>query len=332
MNQDKILITGANGFVGRALVYTLLRSNRSIRILTHSVNSAKKLRKEVPGDFDIYCLDDVSDFNQWDQLFSGVDTVVHCGAQLKSPDNSPESQEQLMQANFNTTFTLAKKAAKHKVRRFIFLSSMSVFGNMKQYTPFTENTSLEPIDTYGLSKLKAEEGLKTLSSQIELVIIRPPLVYGPGVKNNFKKLFTLVDKKLPLPLGAIRNKRHFIGINNLIHFIILCISSENAKNETFVIADNEALSTTELINRIGTAMRKKSYLIPVPHKALETVLKYSGLSRLSEQLFYNIVIDFSKAKQLLNWSPPFSFQEELQLSVDHFLIEKRKTTASIQLK
>lgn len=325
MNKNITLVTGANGFIGRALVNTLLKNNHTIRILTHSVHSAQKLKSELPGAFDVHCLNDIEINDHWSVLFQDVDTVIHCGAQTTPPENTEEAQQQLMKANYDTTMKLATEAATHNVRRFIFLSSMSVFGDMKQDKPFTEHTPLAPLNVYGLSKLKAEEGLKTLKDKIELVIIRPPLVYGPGVKNNFKKLFTLVDKKLPLPLGGIKNKRHFIGINNLVDFIILCISAEYAKNEEFVVSDTEALSTTELIRHISKAIGTRNYLIPVPHKPLEFLLKCAGMTKLAEQLFYNIVIDHSKAKRLLNWTPPYSFQEELQASVDHFLKEKRES-------
>lgn len=323
MSKNTILITGANGFVGRALVCSFLKKNQSIRILTHSTNSVAILRKEVSDNLDVYCMQTVVDTDQWDKLFDGVDAVIHCGAQTHPLKNIENSQQQFMKANYDTTMNLANKAVAYGVRRFVFLSSMSVFGNMKQYTPFIETTDLSPITPYGLSKLKAEEALKELSNKIELVIIRPPLVYGPGVKGNFKKLFSLVDKKLPLPLGAIKNKRHFIGINNLIDFIILCVWADKAKNEIFLVADNEALSTTALITQIGQAMHKKSYLIPIPHKFLERILKITGLARLADQLLYNIEIDFTKAKTLLNWVPPYSLQEELQLSINHFLQEKK---------
>ncbi|BCA94944.1 UDP-glucose 4-epimerase [Legionella antarctica] len=324
MKKDRVLVTGANGFVGRALIYTLLKRNFSIRILTHSTHSAQRLKDEVSGTLSIYSMNDLVKSEQWETLFEDIDTVIHCGAQLH-PTHTDESQQQFMTSNYDVTLNLANRAAHHGVRRFIFLSSMSVFGNMKQHTPFTEETSLTPIDAYGLSKLKAEQGLREIADKIELVIIRPPLVYGPNVKNNFKKLFTLVNKGLPLPLGAIKNKRHFIGINNLIDFIIVCIAADKAKNETFIIADKEALSTTELINQIGRAMHKKSILIPIPSKILKLIFKLTGLSKLSDQLFYNIEIDFSKANKLLNWTPPYSLQEELQLSVNHFLEEKKKT-------
>ncbi|HHF7345698.1 TPA: NAD-dependent epimerase/dehydratase family protein [Legionella feeleii] len=323
MSKDTILVTGANGFVGRALVCSFLKNKQPIRILTHSTKSAAILKTEVSPDLDVYCIQTVIDNDLWDKLFDGIDAVIHCGAQTHPQKNIENSQQQFMKANYDTTMNLANKAAIYGVRRFIFLSSMSVFGNMKRYIPFTEKTALLPITPYGISKLRAEEALKELSDRIELVIIRPPLVYGPGVKGNFKKLFSLVYKELPLPLGAIKNKRHFIGINNLVDFIILCVWAEKAKNEIFLVADSEALSTTALINQIGRAMDKKNYLIPIPHKLLELMLKIIGLSRLADQLLYNIEIDFTKAKTLLNWVPPYSLQEELQLSINHFLQEKR---------
>ncbi|WP_026069273.1 NAD-dependent epimerase/dehydratase family protein [Legionella tunisiensis] len=234
MSKNTILITGANGFVGRALVCSFLKNNQPIRILTHSTNSVAILNTEVSADLDVYCIKTVIDNDQWDKLFDGVDAVIHCGAQTRPQKNIENSQQQFMKANYDTTMNLANKAVIYGVRRFVFLSSMSVFGNMKQYIPFTEETALVPITSYGVSKLRAEEALKELSNKIELVIIRPPLVYGPGVKGNFKKLFSLVYKKLPLPLGAIKNKRHFIGINNLVDFIILCVWAEKAKNEIFL--------------------------------------------------------------------------------------------------
>lgn len=325
MVNKTILLTGANGFVGRALLNALLKNNYSIRILAHSTHSAQKVRMEVSNTLEVFCLTEVIKSDLWDEVLRDVDTVIHCAAQLHAIDNTETPQQQFMRSNCDTTLNLAQNAAHQGVRRFIFLSSMCVFGNMKQYAPFTEETELNPLTPYGKSKLEAEEGLKKLSGDIEIVIIRPPLVYGPGVKNNFKRLFSLVNQRVPLPLGSINNKRHFIGINNLIDFIITCILLDNAKNEVFLVADKDALSTTELIHRIGKAMNKKSILIPIPHRLLERLLKYTGLSRLSEQLFYNIEIDFHKAQSLLHWIPPYSLQEELNLSVAHFLEEKTQS-------
>ncbi|MDP3268411.1 MAG: NAD-dependent epimerase/dehydratase family protein, partial [Legionella sp.] len=256
---------------------------------------------------------------QWNELFHEVDTIIHCGAQTKPLKNGIEPEQQFMKSNYEATINLAKSAVENGVRRFIFLSSMSVYGNMRQYTQFSEHSPLKPTNAYGVSKLRAEQELMEFSDELEVVIIRPPLIYGPGSSGNFKKLFTLVNKGIPMPLGAIKNKRHFCGINNLVDFINLCIDAEQAKNEVFLISDREAISTTDLVKKISNAMNKKNYLIPVPHRILEKTLKFIGMLRLADQLLYNIEIDSTKARALLHWVPPYTLEQELQLSVDHFL-------------
>ncbi|HRD68933.1 MAG TPA: NAD-dependent epimerase/dehydratase family protein [Legionella sp.] len=315
--RKKLLITGASGFIGKALINSL-KSKYSIRILTYNLFSVEILKKLFPEISDVHNISNLNEI-QWNELFHEVDTIIHCGAQTKPLKNGIEPEQQFMKSNYEATINLAKSAAENGVRRFIFLSSMSVYGNMRQCAQFSENSPLKPTNAYGLSKLRAEQELMGLSEKLEVVIIRPPLIYGPGAAGNFKKLFTLVNKRMPMPLGAIKNKRHFCGINNLIDFINLCIDAEQAKNQAFLISDREAISTTDLVKKISKALNKKNYLIPIPHQILEKTLKFIGMARLADQLLYNIEIDSTKARTLLQWIPPYTLEQELQLSVDHFL-------------
>lgn len=241
-------------------------------------------------------------------------------------NNADKYDEELIddveKVNFEATIALAQQALERGVKRFVFLSSIKANGEQTdELEKFSEKQNSIPVDFYGHSKYKAEQGLLDLAknSDMEVVIIRPPLVYGPGVKANFASLVNLVKTSLPLPLGAINNKRSMVAIDNLVDFIALSSDrkrSVKAANQIFVITDDEDVSTTQLLQKIAKAYGKKQWLIPIPVSWMKFMAKLIGKSEMTDRLFGNLQIDCSKAKNLLGWRPVITMDEQLKKMAD----------------
>ena len=217
--------------------------------------------------------------------------------------------------NVQGTLNLARQAVAAGARRFVFLSSIKVNGETTaRETPFQAGDVPLPEDAYGISKLEAEQGLMQLAAEtgMEVVIIRPPLVYGPGVKGNFASMIKLVDKGIPLPFGAVDNKRSLIGIDNLVDLIIRCIDHHSAANQVFLAGDGADLSTTELLRGVGRAMGKPARLIPVPAGMLQLGATLLGKKAMAQRLLGSLQVDISKTCELLDWKPPYTVEEGLR--------------------
>jgi nucleoside-diphosphate-sugar epimerase len=199
----------------------------------------------------------------------------------------------------------------HGVKRFIFISSIGVLGRSSDFTPFTDDSPPNPQVPYAQAKWEAEQALLALPTTMDRIIIRPPLVYGPGVKGNFALMLRLINKQLPLPFGAVKNRRQLIGIDNLIDFIQTCIKHEPSINNTFLVADQHVLSTTQLLRDLSVILKKKNRLIPVPQQILQWGFHAIGKASMAEQLLGNMEIDTTRAKTLLGWTPPYTMREQL---------------------
>jgi len=223
--------------------------------------------------------------------------------------------------NLDYTLQVAKFAHAHQVKRFVFLSSIKVNGESSPKTPITESDIPAPVDAYGQTKLEAEIALKDFCEQndMELVIIRPPLIYGTGVKANFKSLIKLCRKPIPLPFGSIPNKRSLINLENLNSFIELCCHHPSAANQTFLISDDYDISTTELIRAIRNAMGRPSLLLPIPSVILKLTFTIIGKKNLSERILNNLQVDTSKAKKLLGWRPVMSFNDGIKQTLNEYV-------------
>jgi nucleoside-diphosphate-sugar epimerase len=222
--------------------------------------------------------------------------------------------------NLDGTLSLARQAAVAGVKRFLFISTVKVNGELTSLGhPFTECDAPAPQDAYGQSKLEAEQGLRKLAAAtgMELVIIRPPLVYGPGVKANFASLMRAVQRRWPLPLGDLHNRRSLVALDNLIDFIITCIDHPKAANQTFLISDGQDLSTTELVRGLAQAAGVTTRLLPVPAWVLEIAGRLVGKGDAVQRLCGNLQIDSNKARILLGWEPKISVQEGLRRAVSH---------------
>jgi nucleoside-diphosphate-sugar epimerase len=312
----KALITGATGFVGNALVDCLLVNGidilaavrRESRGLLHSV------RQVVVGDLSVLTKG-AMDLSP--SIFDSIDVVIHVAARVHiMKDDASDPLAEFRKVNRDATLTLARMAAESGVKRFVFLSSIGVNGNQNT-KPFSELDKPTPHDLYAISKLEAEQGLLALAKEtdMEVVIIRPPLVYGKNAPGNFGRLVKWINKGIPLPFGAIHNKRSLVALDNLVDFIALCADREKspkAANQVFLISDNEDVSTTELLQKVAKAQSKKAWLMPVPVSWMMFVAKLVGKEDVANRLFGSLQVDSSKARELLGWKPVITMDEQLK--------------------
>ena len=307
----KILLTGSSGFVGAALARAITAANfglvAPVRTRSCSDNNSQNALVGTLGE--------INAFTDWGRFLEGVETIVHCAAVSEvAPNLDAQKLHAMRSVNIDGTLNLARQGALLGVRRFVFLSSIKVNGEAtRPGKPFMHDDSPLPADAYGLSKLEAERGLQNIAREtgMEFVIVRPPLVYGAGVKGNFRMLMKLVEYGVPLPLSNIRNKRSFIGIDNLVDLMIVCSSHPKAANRTVLASDGDDCSTSELLKGIAQATGKPSRLFPCPKQVLSTAAKCVGRTTLAEKLLGSLQVDLSETKRLLNWVPPVSLQDGL---------------------
>jgi nucleoside-diphosphate-sugar epimerase len=306
-----IAITGASGFIGRSLVAEW--------------RSKADLRPIVRGTADeagFLTVGDIGPQTDWHTALDGVDTIVHCAGRahvLQESEADPLALYRLV--NRDGTLHLARSAAKAGVRRIVFLSSVGVMGEQKpEASPFSAFDIPAPIQDYALSKWEAEQGLLALSQQLglEAVVVRPPLVYGPGAPANFQRLLRVVDRGMPLPLGLVRAKRSFVGISNLSDMLWACVESPDAKSGTFMVSDGEDLSTADLIRCIARHMGKRPLLLPVPLWALRLGGRLLGRTADVERLLSPLRVAMDHTHDTLGWSPRTSVDREIENCVAAF--------------
>jgi len=320
----KVLVTGATGFVGSELIRQLLAKALDV---VGCVRSADSL---LPSTVEQSVVDDLtkSDIN-WSLMLSSVDVVIHTAARAHiMNDEVLDPLSEYRKVNCNVTLRLARAAAESGVKRFVFVSSVKVNGEMSALNrPFSPDDSFIPVDPYGLSKYEAEQGLLRIAEEtaMEVVIIRPPLVYGPGVRANFASMIEWVQKATPLPFGAIHNRRSLVALDNLVNFIVLCADrdkSPKAANEVFLISDNEDVSTTQLLRKVASAFGKRSWLIPIPVSWMTFAAKLLGKEDVAVRLFSSLQVDSSKVRDLLGWKPVITMDEQLKKIADVVLNKK----------
>lgn len=319
-NTKRILLTGATGFIGHHLTNQLVEGGRyEIKVVSRQPDV------HFHKNIETVCIDKIGPNTQWGDIVQDIDVVVHAAARAHvMHDTSRNPLFEFRRVNVEGTLNLARQAFRSGVKRFVYLSSIGVNGNVS-IQPFSELDIPKPIGPYAISKLEAEQELQLLSemSSIELVIIRPPLVYGPNSPGNFRRLLHWLNSGIPLPLGAINNKRSLVALDNLVDFIITCIEHPAAANEVFLISDGEDLSTTELLRRTAIALDKPARLLPVPQGLLEFSLKLLGKRNLAQQLCGTLQVDIKKAREKLDWKPKMSIDEEL-CKTAHAFIESIK--------
>jgi nucleoside-diphosphate-sugar epimerase len=311
-----ILVSGSNGFVGSALVRSLAKEYMAECV----VAASRRTQMTWPGAVNSVQVGDLLPITDWTAALKGVNAVVHCAARVHViQDEATDPLAAYRSVNVEGTLNLARQAAAAGVRRFVFVSSIKVNGEATQPGhPFKADEAPAPSDPYGVSKLEAEQTLRALEAEtgMEVVIVRPPLVYGPGVKANFASMMRWVERGVPLPLGAIHNARSMVALDNLVDLLMVCIKHPSAAGQTFLVSDGEDVSTTELLRRTAQAMGKKSLLVPVPAAVLELGAAFLGKRAVAQRLCGSLQVDIEKTRSLLNWTPPLTLDQGLSKAVE----------------
>lgn len=327
---NKVLVTGANGFVGRATCTALADLNipvrRAVRSLPPEASPPVPWHGAHPPSQEICRVGDIGESTDWSKALDGISVVVHLAAHVHVIDKSfARAVSEFHRVNTAGTEQLARAAVRAGVRRFVYLSSVGVNGRSTNGRPFTETDVPHPHDAYTMSKWAAEQKLRTIAndSALEIVIIRPPIVYGPGEPGNFVRLVQLVDSGLPLPLGAISGRRSLIYVRNLVNAIVTCAQHPGATGQTFLVSDGEDVSTLELICRIADALGRRTTLIPLPLGCLRVLGRLTGKSKQLNSLLGSLVIDSSRIRRELAWSPPCLMSDGLRATADWYLAENQ---------
>jgi len=311
VNGMKVLITGASGFVGRCLMGQLSRQGRFT-----ATGVVRRNAGHTSGEH--LAVGDINEHTDWSAALHGKQVVIHAAARAHiMADTAADPLTEFRKVNVVGTLNLARQAAEAGVKRFVFISSIGVNGNINT-RPFTAEDTPNPTDPYAQSKWEAEQGLQQLACEtgMELVIVRPPLVYGPGAPGNFGSLVRWVEKGLPLPLGAIHNQRSLVCLDNLVDLIITCIDHPAAANQVFLAGDGEDISTTDLLHGVANAMGKPSRLIPVPAGVLQFGATLLGKNAVARRLLGSLQVDISNTREVLGWTPPLSVDEGPQRCFD----------------
>jgi nucleoside-diphosphate-sugar epimerase len=316
----KILVTGASGFVGHLLIKTL-KHHDGIKVTAVGRSAAQSCADEF------YV---VSNFNQqgvWHEPLDGCDIVIHLAARVHvMHDRAEDPLAAFLSVNLHGTVNLANAAAKAGVKRFVFVSSIKVNGEYTEGQPFTAQDAPNPQDPYAISKWEAEKALLKLSEEtgMEVVIVRPPLVYGPGVKANFASLLNIVNKRLPLPVGRINNMRSMIYVGNLADALITCATHANAAGQTYVVCDNEDVSTSQLIKKLSLVLKQPYLVFPFPISIIRLLARLVAKSSAVDRLTQSLVIDCSTLCNELGWKPPFTMQEGLSETAQWYTSQLKK--------
>lgn len=311
----KFLVTGANGFVGRALCTQLLARGFEVR---GAVRSEKSV---LPQGVERIAVGEIHGDTDWSSALQGIDIVIHLAARVHvMKDESSDPLSEFRKVNVEGTEKLAISAARAGVERLVYASSIKVNGEATTIRPYSETDASGPQDPYGVSKWEAERMLHRISKEngIEFAIIRPPLVYGPGVGGNFIRMLDWIAKGIPLPLGSVKNRRSMIYVENLADALILCSTHPDAANQTYLVSDNETVSTPELLERLSAIMGRRMAIPPFPVFLLDFLGKIAGKSAELQRLTGSLEVDASKIRKTLAWNPPSSLDTGLTRTVDWF--------------
>lgn len=298
-NILKILITGATGFIGREL---LKKNKGNFRCITRNI--------ELNSCDDWHIVPKIDGKTNWDGCLDGVSAIIHLAGVAH---NKVNDDSEFQTINTEGTLCLARYAAKSRIKRFVFVSSIGVNGSKTKKFPFYPDSNPNPQNSFSYSKYETEKKLFELSIEtgLEVVIVRPTLVYGPDAPANFRMLVKLVRRLPILPFGLAANRRDFISVQNLADFLVTCVTHPNAAGHTFLASDGETVSIKEFTNAIAKGLGKKAFQLPIPVGLMLLAGKLTGKSEMIEQLFGNLEVDSSKAKQVLGWTPPYTMEQSM---------------------
>jgi len=313
MATGRVVVTGASGFVGQALCAELLRRGHSVRAALRQIEGFSALEKGAEP----VVVGAINAATDWKAALAGCDVIIHLAARVHVMDEkASDPLAEFREVNTEGTLNLARQAAQSGVRRFVFISTIKVNGEGRD-EPYQETEVPKPEDAYAISKWEAEQGLLRIAADtgLEVVILRPPLVYGPGVKANLMRLMQWVKKGWPLPLGAIRNRRSLLYLGNFVDAIRLCVEHSDAAGQTFLLDDDEPVSTPDLVRALARAMGRPARLLAVPVGVLELAGALFGKRAAVARLAGSLYVDSSLIRSRLGWTPPYSMEAGLAATV-----------------
>lgn len=321
----KCLITGARGFVGKALCAELLRQGYEVRAANRSAQSPAKTGAVADSastgmTHDEVVVGPIDDKTDWSEALAGVEVVIHLAARVHvMRDDAIDPLDEFRKVNVAGTERLARSAAASGVKRLVYVSSIKVNGESTGGGEvFTEADVPSPQDPYGISKWEAEQVLSRVAREtgLEVVIVRPPLVYGTGVKGNFAQMLGVLAKGVPLPLASVHNLRSLVYVGNLVDALIVCATHMDAAGQTYLVSDGEDVSTTDLLRQLGAAMGRPARLLPCPHALLRLAGRLIGKAEQVGRLLGSLRVDSGKIRRELNWSPPYTLEQGLRVTAD----------------
>lgn len=326
----RLLITGANGFVGKRLCAELLRKGLTTRAAVRSTVT-------IPGVDESFALDDICGTTDWDRALQGVHVVVHLAARVHiMRESAADPLSEFLQVNLQGTENLARQAARAGVKRFVYVSSIKVngestltsdssfaCGSIKQ-KKFIESDEPNPQTPYAISKWQAEQALHRIAQEtgLEVVIVRPPLVYGPGVKGNFVSLLKTIEKGVPLPLAGAHNLRSLIYVGNLVDALIVCATHPSAAGQTYLVSDGQAVSTAELADKIAHALERPNRSFYFPPSLIRALAALAGRSEQVDKLFGSLLVNDYKIRSELGWVPPYSMEQGLRATAEWYVAQR----------
>lgn len=310
------LVTGANGFVGKKLTLELLRQEHNVRSVVRSENV------EIKNNHSVIVIPSIDSNTDWFSALNGIDVVIHLAARVHvMHEVADDPMEEFRRVNVAGTEKLARIAAASGVKRLVYVSSIKVNGEATLTgNRFTENDAPSPQDPYGISKYEAEQVLHQVAQEtgLEVVIVRPPLVYGEGVKGNFVQMLRVLSKGLPLPLSSVNNLRSLIFLDNLVDALIVCAGHPAAAGQTYLLSDGEDISTPDLLRQLGEGVRHPARLVPCPVVLLNLLGKLIGKSEQLKRLLGSCQVNSDKIRTQLDWMPPYSLHEGLQITAERY--------------
>lgn len=319
----RVLVTGASGFIGGFLCPVLEKAGHTL------VSAVRSIPKSQSGIRQYVVVGNIGSSTDWMAILQDVDVVIHLAARVHVMTETADAPvSALRMINVYGTERLARQAAEIGVKRLVYVSSIKVNGEATNGIPFSADDAAQPLDAYGVSKFEAEQKLEKISEEtgLEVVIVRPPLVYGPGVGGNFICLLQHIDRELPLPFGRVDNHRSLLNVSNLCDFLNVCVSHSNAAGQVFLVSDSHDVSTRDLILGLASEMRKSVWLLPIPVGLLRFVGKLFGKQAEMDRLCGSLQLDIEKTRRMLSWEPRFTLGEGLQETVTWYMSQSCRVT------